>query len=78
MVTLKEAKKGEGFILRFREIARRGGEAEIRPPTFRVGEAQVCNGVKDNQRRLALADNAVPCPTSFLRSRRCGCRLNRP
>jgi len=62
MVTLKEAEDGDGFILRFREIAGRGGVAAIKLPAFRVREAHLCNGVEDNQQALILADDAVKVP----------------
>lgn len=55
-VTLKEAEDGEGFILRLREVAGRAGEAALRLPLFRVREAWLCNGVEENQRRLAVGD----------------------
>jgi hypothetical protein len=61
-VTLKEAEDGDGFILRFREIAGRAGEAELRLPTFRLREAWLCNGVEDNQRKLKSSANAVIVP----------------
>jgi hypothetical protein len=62
MVTLKEAEDGEGFILRFREIAGRSGDAEIKLPLFKISEAQLCNGVEDNQQKLALAGDAIRVP----------------
>ena len=62
MVTLKEAEDGEGFILRFREIAGRSGDAELKLPLFKVGAAHLCNGVEVNQRKLALAGDTVKVP----------------
>lgn len=62
MVTFKEAEDGAGFILRFREIAGRRGEAEIKLPLFKVSAAHLCNGVEDNQQQLALAGDTVKVP----------------
>lgn len=62
MVTLKEAEDGEGFILRFREIAGRSGAAQIKLPTFRASEAHLCNGVEDNQQKLVVSGDAVEVP----------------
>ena len=62
MVTLKEAEDGDGFILRFREIAGRGGETAVKLPTFRVGEARLCNGVEDNQQKLVVSRDTVEVP----------------
>jgi len=62
MVTLKEAEDGDGFILRFREVAGRNGEAPLKLPTFRVSEARLCNGVEDNQQKLRVAEDAVRVP----------------
>jgi len=62
IVTLKEAEDGDGFILRFREIAGRGGEAGIKTPVFRAREAHLCNGVEDNQQKLVLAGDSVKVP----------------
>jgi hypothetical protein len=62
MVTLKEAEDGDGFILRLREIAGRGGEAEIKASTFRVHEAHLCNGVEVNQQKLPVAGDTVTVP----------------
>lgn len=62
MVTLKEAEDGDGFILRFREIAGRSGDAEIKLPLFKTSEAQLCNGVEDNKQELALAGDTVRVP----------------
>lgn len=62
MVTLKEAEDGEGFILRFREIAGRRGEAQFKLPTFHVREAHLCNGVEVNQQKLAVAGDALSVP----------------
>jgi len=62
MVTLKEAEDGDGFILRFREITGRRGDAEIKLPAFRASEAHLCNGVEDNQQKLVLAGDAVKVP----------------
>ncbi len=62
MVALKEAEDGQGYILRFREIAGRSGETEIKMPLFHATEAQLCNGVEDNLRKLVLAGDAVKVP----------------
>jgi alpha-mannosidase len=62
MVTLKEAEDGNGFILRFREIAGRSGEAEVKLPTFRVREAHLCNGVEDNKQKLVSVAHSVIVP----------------
>ena len=62
IVTLKEAEDGDGFILRFREIAGRTGDAELHVPVFRVREAFLCNGVEEKQQKLASAANAVIVP----------------
>jgi alpha-mannosidase len=59
MVTFKEAEDGDGFILRFREIAGRAGEAAIQFPLFHVRDARRCNGVEDNREKLPVAGNAV-------------------
>lgn len=62
LVTLKEAEDGEGFILRFREIAGRKGEANVNLATFKASEANLCNGVEDKQQKLALAGDTVRVP----------------
>lgn len=62
MVTLKEAEDGAGFILRFREIAGRGGEAEFAFPSFRVATAHLCNGVEVNQRKLPVTGDTIRVP----------------
>jgi len=62
MVTMKEAEDGEGFILRFREITGRAGEAELKLPTFRVQEAHLCNGVEDNKQKLSVSGGVVKVP----------------
>jgi len=62
MVTLKEAEDGEGFILRFREVAGHGGEAQFKLPTFRATEAHLCNGVEVNQQKLALSGDTLNVP----------------
>ncbi len=62
MVVLKEAEDGDGFILRFREIAGRAGEAELQLPTLRLKEAWLCNGVEVNQRKLPATVNTVKVP----------------
>jgi alpha-mannosidase len=61
-VTLKEAEDGDGFILRFREIAGHSGEVELRLPVFRLCEAWLCNGVEDNEQKLVSGENAVIVP----------------
>jgi len=62
MVTLKEAEDGDGFILRFREIAGRSGEAEIKLPTFCVREAHLCSGIEDNREKLKISGDSVTVP----------------
>ncbi len=62
IVTLKEAEDGEGFILRFREIAGQSGEATLRFPVFRVREAHLCNGVEDNKQKLVTTAGALTVP----------------
>ena len=62
VVTLKEAETGEGWVLRFREIAGRAGQAELKLPRLRVKEAWLCNGVEEDQRKLAVTGNAVTVP----------------
>jgi hypothetical protein len=62
MVTLKQAEDGGGFILRFREIAGHGGEAELRCPLVRPREAYLCNGVEENKSKLAASGDAVMVP----------------
>jgi len=61
-VTLKEAEDGNGFILRFREIAGHVGEAKLHLAGFRLREAWLCNGVEDNQLKLMFSANAVSVP----------------
>ena len=62
MVVFKEAEDGDGYILRFREIAGRTGEATLKLPTLRVKEARLCNGVEVNQRKLSATANSVIVP----------------
>jgi len=62
MVTLKEAEDGDGFILRFREVAGRGGEASLKLPTFRAAAASLCNGVEESIQQLAISREAVTVP----------------
>ncbi len=62
VVTLKAAEDGEGCILRFREIAGRTGQAELKVPTLRVQEARLCNGVEDDQRTLPATAHSVTVP----------------
>jgi len=62
IVTIKEAEDQDGFILRFREVAGRSGEAEVRLPLLRVRGAFLCNGVEENQSRLAFGDHEVMAP----------------
>jgi alpha-mannosidase len=62
IVTLKEAEDGDGFILRFREIAGRTGEAELRFPVFQIREAVLCNGVEENKQKLVSAAHAAIVP----------------
>ncbi len=62
IVTLKEAEDGDGCILRFREIAGRAGEAELKLPNLRIKSAHLCNGVEENKQKLAVAGNVVKVP----------------
>jgi len=62
IVTLKEAEDGEGFVLRFREIAGRSGKATLRFPVFQVREAHLCNGVEENKQKLVTTAGAVTVP----------------
>jgi alpha-mannosidase len=62
MVTFKEAEDGNGFILRFREIAGRAGEAELHLLTLRVKEAYLCNGVEEDKQKLSATANSVRVP----------------
>jgi alpha-mannosidase len=62
IVTLKEAETGDGWVLRLREVAGRTGQAELKFPRLRLKEAWLCNGVEENQRRLAVAANGVSIP----------------
>jgi hypothetical protein len=62
VVTFKEAETGNGWVLRVREIAGKTGEAELKFPRLRVKEAWLCNGVEEDQRKLALTGNGVTIP----------------
>jgi len=62
IVMIKEAEDRDGFLLRFREVAGRTGEAEVRLPLFRVRGAFLCNGVEENQRKLVFGDDVVTAP----------------
>ncbi len=62
IVTLKESETGDGWVLRLREIAGRDGRAELKFPRLRLKEAWLCNGVEENQRRLAVAAGGVTIP----------------
>jgi hypothetical protein len=62
VVTLKEAEDGGGFILRFREIAGRTGEAELRSTAFHIRAAYLCNGVEENKQKLVASENSVTVP----------------
>ena len=62
IVTLKEAEDGDGFILRFREIAGQSGETKLHFPVFRVREAFLCNGVEENKQKLVANNDAVAVP----------------
>jgi alpha-mannosidase len=62
MVTFKAAEDQDGYILRLRETAGRTGEAKIKFPALRVQAAQLCNGVEENQQKLAVANNGVTVP----------------
>jgi hypothetical protein len=62
IVTFKAAEDGDGYILRFREIAGRAGEAQVRLPAFRVKAAFLCNGVEVNKRKLASNRTTITVP----------------
>ena len=62
MVTFKEAEDGDGWILRFREVAGRPGSAELKLPLFDVRKASLCNGVEDIQRPLPCTAHSVTVP----------------
>ncbi|MBU6401041.1 MAG: hypothetical protein KGS61_12030, partial [Verrucomicrobia bacterium] len=62
MVTFKAAEDGDGYILRFREIGGRAGQAELQLPTLRLRGAFLCNGVEVNKRKLAATANSVLVP----------------
>ena len=62
IVTLKAAEDEDGYIFRFREIAGRAGEAEIRLPALRPREAHLCNGVEVNQQKLKVMGSSVRVP----------------
>ncbi|MBM3881019.1 MAG: hypothetical protein FJ387_15075 [Verrucomicrobia bacterium] len=62
MVVLKEAEDGDGFILRFREVAGRRGEVTFECPTLTLTEAHLCNGVEVNQRLLPSTPHTVKVP----------------
>jgi alpha-mannosidase len=62
VVTLKEAEDGDGWILRLRETAARALDAELSSPVLHFKEAHLCNGVEENQRKLAVSANAVKFP----------------
>jgi len=62
VVTFKAAEDGEGYILRFREMAGRAGEGELALPAFRVRAALLCNGVEEDRQKLAIAGHLVKVP----------------
>ena len=62
IVVFKEAEDGDGYILRFREIANRSGDADLQFPTMRLKEAWLCNGVEANKLKLASTPNSVRVP----------------
>jgi hypothetical protein len=59
IVTLKAAEDDHGFILRFREVAGQGGQAELQVPTLRLKEAWLCDGVEVNQKRLEATPTSL-------------------
>lgn len=59
VVTFKEAEDGDGFILRVREIAGRGGDAQLKLPSAVLKKAWLCNGVEVNQRELVISGNSA-------------------
>ncbi len=62
MVVLKAAEDRDGFILRFREIAGRAGEAAVQSPLLALRDAQLCNGVEVNQKQLSISNREVRVP----------------
>ena len=62
VVTIKESEAQDGWIVRYREVAGRSGEAELRTPTIRIEEAYLCNGIEQPQRKLASSADAVKLP----------------
>lgn len=61
-VTCKAAEDGDGFIVRFREVAGRAGAAELSFPTLLLKEAHLCNGVEANQQKLSTTGNLLRVP----------------
>jgi hypothetical protein len=63
MVVLKAAEDGDGYILRFREVAGRSGEAKVSfAARLRIHEAYLCNGVEAVQRKLASTQDSATVP----------------
>jgi alpha-mannosidase len=60
--TLKQAEDGNGYILRLRETAGRGGTARLTSPQVPLTGAFLCNGVEDNLSSLETAGSAVQVP----------------
>jgi alpha-mannosidase len=62
LVTIKEAEEENGWILRWREVSGRAGEAELTTPTLKIKEAHLCNGVEEPLRKLPASENSVIVP----------------
>jgi hypothetical protein len=62
IVGMKAADDGEGYILRLQEVAGRAGEAQLQSPLVPLAGAQLCNGVEENQRELAVSQRRVRFP----------------
>lgn len=61
IVTLKEAEDGEGFILRFREIAGQRGEANL-GGRLSFQSAWLCNGVEEKRSKLPVSPAGISVP----------------
>ena len=62
LVVMKAAEDGDGYILRFREIAGKTGQAELAVPTLRLSEAYSCNGVEVNKEKLPTTTTTLKFP----------------
>jgi alpha-mannosidase len=61
-VVFKAAEDGDGYVLRFREIAGQFGAAELHFPTLQIKEAYLCNGVEVIKQKLESTRNSVKVP----------------